>query len=297
MANDKRPILVFGATGRQGGAVAKALLRAGWPVRALVRNPVEPASIALRDAGIELVTGSFEDTHVIRTAMKDSHGIFSVLPANLAADDEVRYGISIAALAAESGVTHFVYSSGASVGDTLTGVARFDAKPRIEAYIRKLPIIATIIRPMIFMEMLVRPGFGLDKGQLRSLIRPEHSIQLIAVEDIGKFVAAIFADKTRLGGVTLKIASDRVTGRDLEAAFTEVAGRPISYARFPDDVLAANADLAHMARSLENGPLAEQVDLNVMREINPEILSFRSWLATSGRKALAEALGAVPPGH
>ncbi|MBC2885744.1 NmrA family transcriptional regulator [Ochrobactrum sp. CM-21-5] len=43
---------------------------------------------------------------------------------------------------------------------------------------------------------------------------------------------------------------------------------------------------------MENGPLAEHIDLNTMREINPEILSFRSWLATSGRKALDEALGA-----
>lgn len=292
MTNDKRPILIFGATGRQGGSVAKALLKAGWSVRAFVRDAVGPASIALRDAGVELVSGSFEDTSKIRAAMKDTHGIFSVLPANLAADAEVRYGISIADLAAEIGVTHFVYSSGASVGDRLTGVARFDAKQRIEAHIRELPIIATIVRPMIFMEMLVRPGFGLDKGRLLSLIRPEHSIQLTAVEDIGKFVAAIFADKTRFGGVTLKIASDRVLGRDLEAVFSDVAGRPISYARFPDDVLAANADLVHMAWSLENGPLAEHVDLNVMREINPEIRSFRSWLATSGRKALEEALAA-----
>ena len=51
MTNDKHPVLVFGATGRQGGSVAKALLKAGWPVRALVRDPVGPASIALRDAG------------------------------------------------------------------------------------------------------------------------------------------------------------------------------------------------------------------------------------------------------
>ncbi|UWU15998.1 NmrA/HSCARG family protein [Rhizobium sullae] len=291
MTNDIRPILVFGASGRQGGSVAKALLKAGWPVRALVLDPLKPASIALRDAGVELVPGSFEDTDVIRAAVKDTHGVFSVLPANLAAEEEVRYGTSIADLAAERGVAHLVYSSGASVGDKLTGVARFDAKPRIEAHIRKLPITATIVRPMIFMEMLVRPGFGLDEGRLLSLIRPDHSIQLTAVDDIGKFIAAMFADKPRFGGVTLKIASDMVTGLELEAAFTEVAGRPIAYARLPDDVFAANADLAHMAKSLEDGPLAERVDLNAMREINPEILSFRTWLAGSGRQALVHALG------
>ncbi|MEO2040049.1 MAG: hypothetical protein ABGW90_15360, partial [Martelella sp.] len=72
--------------------------------------------------------------------------------------------------------------------------------------------------------------------------------------------------------------------------FTEVAGRPIAYARFPDEILAANADLAQMASSLENGPLAEQVDFDLMRELNPELLSFRSWLAGSGRAALDATL-------
>ncbi len=295
MINDKRPTLVFGATGRQGGSVAKALLRAGWSVRALVLDAADTSSLKLRNSGVELVEGSFEDTDVIRSAMKDAYGVFSVLPANLTAEDEVRHGLAIADIAAETGIEHFVYSSGASSGDVLTGVPRFDAKPRIEAHLRKLPIMTTIIRPMIFMEMLVRPGFGLDQGRLVSLIRPVQSIHLTAVEDIGKFVAAVLADKARFGGKTVKIASDRVTGRELEAAFTEAAGRPITYERFPDDVLAANADLAHMAKSLEDGPLAEKVDLNAMREINPELLSLRSWLAGSGRGALEEALGTADP--
>lgn len=288
MTDDKRPILVFGSTGRQGGSVVKALLKTGWSVRALVLDAT--ASLNLRNAGVELVQGSFEDTDVIRSAMKGAYGVFSVLPGNLTAEDEVRHGVAIADIAAETGIEHFVYSSGASSGNVLTGVPRFDAKPRIEAHVRKLPITTTIIRPMIFMEMLVRPGFGLDQGRLVSLIRPDHAIHLTAVEDIGKFAAAVFADKARFSGKTLKIASDRMTGRELEVAFTEAAGRPITYERFPDEVLSANADLAHMAKSLEDGPLAEKVNLDAMREINPELLSLRSWLAASGRAALVEAL-------
>jgi len=290
VTNSKHPILVFGATGRQGGSVAKALLKAGWPVRALVPDSTKAASLQLRNSGVELVQGSFEETKVVRTAMKDAYGVFSVLPASLAAEDEVRHGISIADIAAETGVNHFVYSSGASVGNELTGVPRFDAKPRIEAHIRQLDMTTTIIRPMIFMEMLVRPGFGLDEGRLVSLIRSDHSIQLTAVEDIGRFVAAVLADKSRFGGATLKIASDRLTGRELAVILSEAIGRPIAYERFPEDVLAANADLAHMAESLEDGPLAEQVDLELMREINPDLLTFRSWLARSGRRSLDAAL-------
>ncbi|EOJ9641818.1 NmrA/HSCARG family protein [Enterobacter hormaechei] len=285
-----RPILVFGATGRQGGSVAKALLKIRWPVRAFVQDPFEPASVALREAGADLVQGSLEDAAVIAGAMKDAHGVFSVMPANLSAEDEVRYGTSVADLAVKSHVDHFIYSSGASAGDEPTGVPRFDAKPRIEAYIRELPLTATIIRPMIFMEMLVRPGFGLDEGRLVSLIHRDHSIQLTAVQDIGKIVAAMFSDKARFAGKTLKIASDRVTGRELEAVFSEAAGLPINYFRFPDEVLASNADLAHMASSLQDGPLSERVDLDLMREINPELVSLRAWLMGVGREKLEEAL-------
>lgn len=294
MTDGKLPILVFGATGRQGGAAARALLRANWPVRALVRDIAAPKAIALGDAGVELVRGSFEDIEALRIAMKGVYGVFSVLPGNLAQEEEVRAGTAVADLAVESGVTHFVYSSGASAGETLTGVARFDAKPRIEAHIRGLPIAATIVRPMIFMEMLVRPGFGLDEGRYTFFLRPDQAMQLIAVDDIGKFVAAVFADRTRFAGETLKIAGDSVTGNELEAIFTQAAGRPIAYARFSEKVLAANPDLGHMAASLDAGPLADHVDLNVMRGINPEILSFRCWLAGNGREAFEETLGRGP---
>lgn len=291
MTNDRHPILVLGATGRQGGSVARALLKANRSVRALVLDPDKPAAIALKDAGAQLVPGSFADRDVLRTAMIGASGVFSVLPGDMDGEQEKFHGIGIADLASESGITHFVYSSGASVGDSPTGIARFDAKLYIEAHIRELPLTATIIRPTIFMEMLVRPGFGLDTGRLRSLVRPDGSIQLTAVDDIGKLVAAVFAARHRFSGLTLRIASDRVTGRDLEMAMTDVAGHPISYARLPDDVLAANPDLSHMAQSLEDGPLAQPVDLDLMRELNPELLSFRAWLASAGRKAFIEALG------
>lgn len=291
MKENKRPILVFGATGRQGGAVADALLKAGWPVRAIVRDISAAKSIALRQAGAELVQGSFADLDTIRAQMDSAHGVFSVLPANLSETEEVRIGCAIADLAAESGIAHLVYSSGASSGDIPTGIARFDAKPRIEAHIRNLPVTATIIRPMIFMDMLINPAFGLSEGRYTFFLRPDQSMQLIAVEDIGKFAAAIFADRIRFGGRTMKIASDTVTGRQLGEIFSEAAGRPIAYSRFADDVLAGNGDLGQLAAILDNGPLADHVDLAEMREINPEIISFRAWLATQGRQAFDAVIG------
>jgi hypothetical protein len=106
-------------------------------------------------------------------------------------------------------------------------------------------------------------------------------------------VASIFADPERFGGTTSGIASDVVTGYDLESAFTEAAGRPITYLRFPADVLAGNPFLARLTDLFDSGRLVGHADLKALREINPEVQSFRSWLGGSGRKAFEHALNSA----
>ena len=56
-----RIVLVTGTTGQQGGAVAAALMRGGFKVRALVRDPKKPAAEALARAGAELAVGDLGD--------------------------------------------------------------------------------------------------------------------------------------------------------------------------------------------------------------------------------------------
>lgn len=295
MSHPESRILVFGATGQQGGSVVSALLRAGWQVRALVRNPRVQKCIEMQAAGVEIVQGDFADNASISAAMQGVYGVFSVQPSSpggtVSDEHEVRFGTTIADLALASGVKHLVYSSGNGVGEKPTGMGHFDSKARIEAHIRALPITATIVRPASFMEMLVMPGFGLEQGCFNFFVEREQSIQILAVEDIGKFVAAIFDDTRYFGGQTFEIASDVVTGQDLENLCTEAAGHPIHYARFTNDVLAANPFLQKLTDLVDNGTLSGKADLNICRSINPEMLSLRSWLAGNGRQAFLQALG------
>lgn len=295
MSDNNRLILVFGATGQQGGSVAFALLKAGWSVRALVRNPASNKSAALRDAGAEIVQGDFSDAASLRAAMDGVHGVFSVQPCSpggtVSDDEEIRFGIAIADLARACGVAHLVYSSVASV-EAGVGLGHFESKARIEAHIGTLPVNATIIRPSTFMEMLVMPGFGLDSGHFNFFMRPEQPLGVLAVSDIGQCVAAIFADPARFAGATLEIASDTVTGRDLAALFTEAAGRTVTYARFPDEVLVANPFLSKLTDMLDRAQPANETELLELRRINPEMQSMRTWLAGDGREAFRAALGA-----
>ncbi|KAK0332403.1 hypothetical protein LTR94_025033 [Friedmanniomyces endolithicus] len=294
MTNENSPILVFGATGQQGGSVANALIEAGWPVRALVRDPGSARAIALGETGVEILQGGFGDLDRIRDAMDSAHGVFSVQPSSpggvISDADEVRYGVTVADLAAEAGVQHLVYSSTAAIGDEPSGVGHFDSKAEIEAHIRTLPVPYTIVRPASFMEMLMMPGFGLDESRFNFFMRPDQTMQFIAVADIGKIVAEVFSNPAPFIGETFDIASDSVSGHDLEQMFTKAAGRPIPYSRFSDAVLEAAPFLAKLMKEMDAGRLSGRADLETMRRLNPELQTFSAWLSSDGSAAFQAAL-------
>ncbi|MGN6825881.1 NmrA/HSCARG family protein [Paucibacter sp. M5-1] len=291
-------VLVFGATGQQGGSVAAALLQAGWRVRALVRNPGSKQALALRDAGVTVVKGDFADADAMRLAMQGVYGVFSVQPSSgqgaelgLSDEDEERFGIAIADMAVHSGVKHLIYSSTAAVSSGPTGMGHFDSKLRIENHVRTLPITATVVRPAAFMEMLLMPGFGLDQGEFNFFMRSDQPMQFIAVQDIGAIVAAVLADPLRFGGTTFEIASAAATGDDLQALFSQAAGRPITYSRFSDQVLAGNDFLRRLAELLDAGALAGRADLGALRQIHPGLQTFESWIKGPARYSFEKALG------
>lgn len=292
-----KTVLVLGATGQQGGSVADALRADGWRVRALVRDPDKVEALAAR--GIEAARGDLADVPSIQAAMADAYGVFSVQPSSgqgaahrVSDEDEVRYGKAVADVALANGVHHLVYSSANAAGPTKTGVGHFDTKSEIEEHLRALDVSSTVIRPSAFMEILTQPGMGLDRGAFTFLMRPEQPMQFIAVRDIGKIVAGVFADRARFGSRTIEIAGDSVTGAELADKFSRAAERPITYHRLPDSLLEQNAFLGGLARLVDQGRLAGHADIASLREDFPGLLTMDQWLAGPGRAALLAAMRA-----
>ena len=99
MSNSDKLIVVTGATGQQGGATAKHLLKQGWRVRALTRDPQGAAAQALAFAGAEVVAGNMDDRASLDQAFAGAYGVFSVqnfwLP-DVGAAGEVRQGKIVA---------------------------------------------------------------------------------------------------------------------------------------------------------------------------------------------------------
>ena len=294
-----KTVLVFGATGQQGGSVATALRSTGWRVKALVRDLNADKAKALAAQGIDLVRGDLTDMQSIQAAMTNTYGVFSVQPSSgqgaaygVTDEDEILYGTKIAEIAVASSVRHLVYSSANAAGPTKTGIGHFDTKSEIEAYIRGLNISSTIIRPSAFMEILTLSGMGLDRGEFSFFMQPDQSMQFIAVEDIGKIVAGIFVDPAKFEAQTIEIAGDTVTGTELAEKFSRTAERQIVYHRFPDSLLEQNAFLSGLARLVDLGRLAGNADVTSLRQEFPELLTMDEWLAGAGRSALLAAIQA-----
>ncbi|MGA4844061.1 NmrA/HSCARG family protein [Streptomyces sp. G45] len=276
-------VLVTGATGGQGGAVARRLLDDGWRVRALVRDPHTPAARDLGALGAELVTGDLDDPRSLRAAMRDAHGVFSVQAADLTAphpEAEVRQGVNVAEAAAAAGVAHLVYSSVAAVGRA-TGVAHFASKAAIEARVAALALPATVLRPVFFMEnwrfMVPEPRDGERVGTLA--LGPDTPLQMIALADIGRIAADAFARPDDTVGQTVAIAGDELTIRQIAEALTEADGIPTRFehrptARGPF----AGGDMAAMFTWLEKEGYG--VDVAALRGRYPGLLTFRDWLRT-----------------
>ena len=279
------PILVTGATGRQGGAVVRHLRARGASVRALTRDAASARARALAADGVELVTGDMEDPPSLEQAMRGSYGAYSVQDFTVGTEREVRQGTNVADAARAAGVEHLVYSSvGGAERDS--GIDHWDSKWKIEQHIRRLGLPATVIRPASFMENYYIPAVekGILKGRLVDPIRAGTPYQTIATDDVGKFVALAFAHPGEFVGTQLEIAGSELTNEQAAAVFARVIGRPVRFRRLPMPVVrtAMGRELFQMFRWFNDG--GYRADIAGLRARYPELelRTLEDWLRDEG---------------
>lgn len=241
MPNPKS-ILITGATGQQGGAITAALAGSGFDLRAMTRKPDSPKARALAARGVTVVGGDLDDAESLARALTGVWGAYSVQNTwEAGVEKEEEQGKRFAALAREAGVEHFVYSSVGSA-HRATGIPHFENKARIEATIRALRFPShVILRPVFFMENLVSPWF-LTGDTLHSAIRPDTVLQMIAVQDIGRYGARAFTEAERLAGREIDLAGDALTLPGAAKALSAGLGRPISFAAVPMEEVRKNSE-------------------------------------------------------
>jgi uncharacterized protein YbjT (DUF2867 family) len=209
--NTERLILVVGATGKQGGAVARSLLDRGFQVRGLTRNPQKPEAQALAEQGAEVVQGDMDDSSAMDRVLEGAYGVFSVQNFwETGYDGEVQQGKTVADAAKAAGVEHFVYSSVGSA-HRQTGIPHFESKWEVEEHVRQIGLPYTILRSVFFMqnwEMMREHVLG---GTLAQPLDPDKPFQQVAVEDAGAFAAIAFERPDEWIGREVDLAGDEPT--------------------------------------------------------------------------------------
>ena len=242
MANEK-VVLITGATGKQGGATIRHLAKqGGFKLRAMTRKPDSDAGKALAALGAELVAGDLNDAASLERAVAGAWGVFSVQNTwEAGVEQEEEQGKRLAKVARDKGVQHFVYTSVGSA-DRKTGIPHFENKFRVEQTIKQLGFPShVILRPVFFMENLPSAWF-LNGDKLVTALKPETKLQMVAVEDIGKFSAKAFTEAAKFKGVELEYAGDAVTMPEAAAALSELTGKTITYQQIPIAAVRANSE-------------------------------------------------------
>ena len=241
-------ILVTGATGQQGGTLAKLLLQKNHKVYALVRNIQSPAAQELKKEGADLVKGDLNNLDSLEQAVNGVDSIFLMgTPLEDGIEGETRRGKMMADIAKEKNVKHLVYSSVANA-DRNTGIPHFESKYKVEQHIQNLGIPYTIIGPTFFMENLLtylKPG--IEQGQLALPLSPSSILQQIALENIAQFATLVLERRNSFLGKRIDIASDELTGEQADKILSDELGRKIKYVQVPlEQIRQASEDIAHV---------------------------------------------------
>ncbi|KAF0835874.1 NmrA family NAD(P)-binding protein [Nocardia caishijiensis] len=294
------PVLITGATGKQGGATARRLLAEGVRVRALVRDPRSPAARALAAAGAELAIGDFDDPATLLTAAKDARAVLLVPPADYGpngwtAGDEARRGTAVVEAARAAGVEQIVFSGIATMGPADSWGQ--EGKHRIEDAIRASGLRFTLLRPVRFMENYLMQGSPVDgiraDGEHRHLFVADRPLQMIALDDIAVFAALAFADPDGWHGRELELAGEAITPVDAAATIAAATGRPIHYREISEaEAAAIGPQLAATWRLIrETG--GWQADLPTLRALHPGLTSLPDWLERGGADRIVAQLAAT----
>ena len=231
-------VLVAGATGQQGGAVADRLLSGNhgdFEVHALSRSPESDACQLLAEQGATIVEGDLGERDTLRPAVEDVDAVFCVTQFFTAGHEgEVEHGTNLAEVAAAVGVEHFVFSSvGGAERDT--GIPHFDSKYEVEERIRDLGLPATIIRPVFFMQNFEGQREDITDGTLALPLVEDVSVQIVNVDDIGGLAAEALANPDEYEGRAIELAGDEGTLEEMARVFTEVTGTDVEAQHVPID--------------------------------------------------------------
>lgn len=293
--------LCVGATGAQGGSVARSLLRSGRRVRALTRDPYGLPARELRALGASVERGDLSDLARLTELMEGCDSAFGVTNYWEHFGNEIGHGKNLVDAAMQANVGHLVLSTLPSPERLSRGcsfVPHMESKATIETYARNRPLACTFVHLAFYFENFLSwfaPRLGRDGGLSIDFPHGTTPLAAVAVEDLGPVLERILSERARFRGETVAVVADELCGAEVAAALTRALGREVRFLpRSGDDdarpTSAGADDLAARFAFDRDSRASHREEIEALRALFPEAQRFSSWV-TKQAERLHGALG------
>ncbi|MFC5268980.1 NmrA/HSCARG family protein [Adhaeribacter terreus] len=309
----KKVITVFGATGAQGGGLAHAILQdknSEFAVRAVTRHPDSEKAKALAALGAEIVQADIDNAESMKKALKGAYGAYFVtfFWDHFSPEKELAEARSMAQAAKDANLQHVIWSTLDDTRQyvpldddrmpTLQGkykVPHFDAKGEANHFFTDLGVPVTFLLTTFYWENMLYFGMGPKKGDdgKLAITFPMGNKKLagIAAADIGKCAYGIFKKGPEMIGKTVGIAGESLSCQAMADALSKTLGQEVQYHEITPEAyrglgFPGTEDLGNMFqfyRDFED-VFSKTRNVQLARELNPELQNFEKWLEENGQK-------------
>lgn len=303
---DKKIIAVVGATGAQGGGLVRAIAAdpdGPFTARAITRDVNSDKARELAALGVEVVAADIDDAESVRRAFEGAYGAFCVtfFWGHFSAEKEIEQARIMANAARDAGVQHVIWSTLEDTRElvplsddrmpTLHGkykVPHFDGKGEADKVFAEAGVPVTYLLTSFYWDNFIHFGMGPARGAdgKLAITLPMGDAKLpgIAAEDIGRCAYGVF-QHPELIGHRVGISGEHVSGSEMAAGFSEIAGEDVNYNSVDPNVYRSFGfpgadDLGNMfqyKRDFE-ADFRAQRDVDATRRLNPRLQSFAQWL-------------------
>jgi NAD(P)H dehydrogenase (quinone) len=227
---------VTGITGKVGAAVARSLLSADQPVRAVVRDRGKGAAWA--ELGCDIAVADLSDATALATAFKGTEGVFAMLPPVFdptpGFPEARRFIESMYAALAEAKPGKVVALS--TIGADAPQPNLLNALGLMENALRALPMPTVFLRAAWFMENAEWDIPSARQGNIQSYLQPlGRPVPMIATDDVGRTAAALLQEHTQGQRVVELEGPQRVSPIALADAFSKALAHPVRPEAVPHD--------------------------------------------------------------
>jgi NAD(P)H dehydrogenase (quinone) len=220
---------IMGVTGQIGGVVARTLLAARQPVRAVVRDAGKGQAWA--DRGCEVALAMIEDAVSLAAAFQGTEGVFVLVPPNFDPRPEFpeaqAIGVALRSALEAARSDRVVYLS--TIGAQARQPNLLSQHTIIERALGGLSGSTTFLRPAWFMENCrwdVAPAR--EQGVIPSFLQPlDKPVPMVATADVGRVAAALLQEPWSGHRVVELEGPQRVAPNEIAAAFTRLLGKSV----------------------------------------------------------------------